>query len=112
MRAPLFQGANRISGAPWGRKAPPGPTRRAPQISLSNPVASLISVPFQFNYDARIGPERDGDKFYLSSQAVVPIPLDKDWSTISRTILPVVSTGAHDFGARAVVTFLFPTQAK
>jgi len=57
---------------------------------LSNPVASLISVPFQFNYDARIGPARDGEKLYLNFQPVVPIPLDKDWNLISRTILPVI----------------------
>lgn len=97
---------------------------------LSNPVASLISVPFQFNYDWRIGPERGGEKFYLNFQPVVPIPLDKDWNLISRTILLKIgdqpisigagvrywaespTTGAHDFGARAVVTFLFPTQQK
>jgi hypothetical protein len=58
---------------------------------LSNPVASLISVPFQFNYDWRIGPARDGEKFYLNFQPVVPIALDKDWNLISRTILPVIS---------------------
>jgi hypothetical protein len=57
---------------------------------LSNPVSSLISVPFQFNYDTRIGPEREGDQFYLNFQPVVPIPLDKDWNLISRTILPIV----------------------
>jgi hypothetical protein len=58
---------------------------------LSNPVSSLISVPFQFNYDTRIGPEREGDQFYLNFQPVVPISLDKDWNLISRTILPIVS---------------------
>jgi len=58
---------------------------------LSNPVASLISVPFQFNYDARIGPVRDGEKFYLNFQPVIPISLDKDWNLISRTIVPIVS---------------------
>jgi hypothetical protein len=58
---------------------------------LSNPVASLISVPFQFNYDDRIGPARDGDKFLVNLQPVIPISLDKDWNLISRTILPVVS---------------------
>jgi len=58
---------------------------------LSNPVASLISVPFQFNYDARIGPERDGEKFYLNFQPVIPTSLDKDWNLISRTIVPVIS---------------------
>ncbi|WP_229679060.1 hypothetical protein, partial [Silvimonas amylolytica] len=33
---------------------------------LSNPVAALISVPLQFNYDDDIGPSRDGDKYLLN----------------------------------------------
>lgn len=31
---------------------------------LSNPIASLISVPFQFNYDRFYGPD-DGDEAYV-----------------------------------------------
>ncbi|SPB14171.1 hypothetical protein NOV72_01420 [Caballeronia novacaledonica] len=58
---------------------------------LSNPVAALISVPFQFNYDGNIGPNRDGDKYYLNFQPVVPFQLNDTWNLISRTILPVVS---------------------
>jgi hypothetical protein len=58
---------------------------------LSNPVASLISVPFQFNADARIGPARDGEKYYLNFQPVIPITLNQDWNLISRTILPFVT---------------------
>ena len=57
---------------------------------LSNPVASMISVPFQFNYDNEIGPDRDGERFQLNIQPVVPISLDEDWTMISRTILPVI----------------------
>jgi hypothetical protein len=57
---------------------------------LSNPVAALISVPFQGNYDANIGPNEDGEKYYVNIQPVVPISLDEDWNLISRTILPVV----------------------
>lgn len=57
---------------------------------LSNPVASMISVPFQFNYDDQIGPERDGERFQLNIQPVVPISLGEDWTMISRTILPVI----------------------
>lgn len=56
---------------------------------LSNPVASLISVPFQFNYDHGFGPN-DGDRVTLNIQPVVPIPLNDDWTMISRTILPVI----------------------
>lgn len=58
---------------------------------LSNPVAALISVPFQFNYDSSVGPARDGDKYYLNFQPVIPFHLNNDWNLISRTILPVVS---------------------
>jgi hypothetical protein len=61
---------------------------------LSNPVASLISVPFQYNYDHRIGPDEGGHKSYVNIQPVVPISLDKDWNLISRTILPVIDQ--HD----------------
>jgi len=58
---------------------------------LSNPVASLISVPLQFNYDSSIGPDRDGHKNYLDIQPVIPVQINDDWNMISRTILPVVS---------------------
>ena len=58
---------------------------------LSNPVASLISVPLQFNYDSRIGPDERGRKNYLNLQPVVPVSISDDWNMISRTILPVVS---------------------
>ncbi|GGP23008.1 transporter [Silvimonas iriomotensis] len=58
---------------------------------LSNPVAALISVPFQFNYDDDIGPSRDGDKYLLNFQPVIPFHLNDEWNLISRTIVPVVS---------------------
>ena len=58
---------------------------------LANPVAALISVPFQLNYDRDIGPEDDGDRWLMNVQPVVPIALNQDWNLISRTILPLVS---------------------
>lgn len=58
---------------------------------LSNPVASLVSVPFQFNYDQNIGPERDGDKYLLNFQPVIPVSISSDWNMISRTIVPVAN---------------------
>ena len=33
---------------------------------LANPVASLISVPFQLNYDSDIGLDDDGDRWALN----------------------------------------------
>ena len=55
---------------------------------LSNPVSSLISVPFQFNWDTGIGP-KDADRVLLNVQPVVPFSLNEDWNLISRTILPI-----------------------
>jgi hypothetical protein len=57
---------------------------------LSNPVASLISVPFQYNYDGRIGPSESGHKNYVNFQPVIPIGLNEEWNVISRTIVPIV----------------------
>ena len=56
---------------------------------LSNPVASLISVPLQYNYDQDIG-TANGHKSFINVQPVIPITLNKDWNLISRTILPIV----------------------
>lgn len=58
---------------------------------LSNPVASLISAPFQFNYDSKIGPDERGHRLTMNIQPVVPISISDDWNMISRTILPVTS---------------------
>ena len=55
---------------------------------LSNPIASLISVPFQFNWDQGYGPN-DGEKAYVNVQPVIPFSLNEDWNLISRTILPI-----------------------
>jgi hypothetical protein len=57
---------------------------------LNNPVASLISVPFQFNWDHEFGPDRDGHKFYLNIQPVIPTKINNDWNFISRVIVPIV----------------------
>ena len=38
---------------------------------LANPISSLISVPFQYNFDCCIGPS-DADRHLLNIQPVVP----------------------------------------
>ena len=58
---------------------------------LANPIASLISVPFQLNYEQNIGSLDDGDRTTLNIQPVAPFSLNDDWNVISRTILPIVS---------------------
>ena len=59
-------------------------------IQLSNPVAALISVPFQFNHDQEIGGARNGTRNRLNIQPVVPFDLNAEWNVISRTIVPLV----------------------
>lgn len=57
---------------------------------LSNPVASLISVPIQLNFDDNIGPDEDGSVLRINIQPVIPISLNDDWNVISRTIVPLI----------------------
>lgn len=57
---------------------------------LANPVASLISVPFQNNIDFNVGPNK-GFKYNLNVQPVIPIDISENWNMISRTIMPFVS---------------------
>jgi hypothetical protein len=43
-------------------------------MQLSNPIASLISVPLQLNYDDGVGPDDDGSRVLLNIQPVIPLP--------------------------------------
>ncbi|MBN1548566.1 MAG: hypothetical protein JW902_18100 [Syntrophaceae bacterium] len=56
---------------------------------LSNPVANLVSVPFQSNWDFGIGPEK-ATRYILNIQPVIPFSLGSDWNLITRTIVPVI----------------------
>jgi len=58
---------------------------------LANPIAALISVPFQLNYDTNIGPDDKGERWILNFQPVVPISINDNWNVISRTIVPLVT---------------------
>jgi hypothetical protein len=55
---------------------------------LQNPIASLISVPIQNNFDFGAGPNGDGFQYKVNIQPVIPITLSEDWNLITRTILP------------------------
>lgn len=85
---------------------------------LSNPVANLVSVPFQLNYDENIGAAENIERYQLNIQPVIPIELNEDWNLISRTILPVnyqVYNEANrddDWGVGDIVQSFFFSPAK
>jgi hypothetical protein len=73
--------------------APPGPDQdKMADIArkLNNPVASLISVPLQSNFDFGGGPNDDGFQYRLNVQPVIPVSLNENWNLITRTIVPFI----------------------
>jgi hypothetical protein len=56
---------------------------------LANPVANMISVPLQSNFDFGAGAGRDGFGYTLNVQPVIPFSLNNDWNVITRTIIPL-----------------------
>ena len=56
---------------------------------LSNPIADLMSIPIQMNYEGDIGSSDDGSKWLMNIQPVIPFHLNEDWKLITRTIIPV-----------------------
>jgi hypothetical protein len=66
---------------------------------LQNPVANLISVPIQNNWDFGIGPA-DAMRYTANIQPVIPFTLTKEWNLITRTILPVIYAESPVAGGR------------
>ncbi len=89
---------------------------------LNNPLASLISIPFQLNYSIG-GGERDKDQNYtLNIQPIIPINLNADWNIISRTIFPLIEQQSNNLDGQKDTTkgigdttqtfFVSPTKSK
>jgi hypothetical protein len=57
-----------------------------------NPVANMISVPFQFNTTQNAGYRRNSTSV-LNIQPVYPVGLNEDWNLINRLIVPLVNQG-------------------
>jgi hypothetical protein len=57
---------------------------------LANPIAALISVPLQYNYDEYGGANDGASVDRLNIQPVIPISISDDWNLITRTIVPLV----------------------
>jgi hypothetical protein len=81
-----------------------------------NPVADLISVPFQNNFNFNAGPYNQ-TQTAINIQPVIPIHLSENFNLITRTILPVVDqpdpvSNTSQFGLGNLNTTLFLSPAK
>jgi hypothetical protein len=54
-----------------------------------NPIADLISVPIQNNFDFQTG-QGHPTRYTGNVQPVIPISVSQDWNLISRIIIPVI----------------------
>lgn len=83
---------------------------------LANPIANLISVPLQLNYDENIGHSDEGSQWLLNVQPVIPFSISENWNIITRTIFPLVDKndipaqgmGASGLGNIAASQFFSP----
>jgi hypothetical protein len=83
-----------------------------------NPVADLISVPFQNDFNFNVGPYNQ-TQTVINIQPVIPIHLNEDFNLITRTILPVVdqpdpvsNTSQFGLGNLNMSLFLSPAKTK
>jgi hypothetical protein len=85
---------------------------------LTNPVADLVTVPIQMNFDENFGPADDGTKITTNVQPVIPFEGKGDWNLITRTIMPViyqddiVPGAGSQFGLGDINTSLFLSPKK
>lgn len=113
------QGGGSSSQAPSAPAAPQAAGSDSAELAkkLSNPIASLISVPFQQNFDFGLGPNENGFRYTMNFQPVVPISLSKDWNLIVRSIWPIIHQsdvipGTSQTGLGDNVTSFFFSPAK
>jgi hypothetical protein len=96
--------------------APAAPANAAALAEkLQNPVADLISVQFQNNFNFGLG-EKSGTLYLLNFQPVIPLHITRDWNYIVRPVLPFISTSnvfgsgyVSGLGDLEIETFLSPT---
>lgn len=69
-------------------------------LQLADPLADLVSLPYQFDYDSGFS-LGDGAAYVGLFQAVVPFDLGSNWKVISRTGLPVIQYDSNWVGDAA-----------
>jgi hypothetical protein len=84
---------------------------------LANPVSSLVSVPFQFNWEQNVGPE-ELTRFILNVQPVMPFTVNENVNLIVRLIAPLLSQpplfdgGTAAFGMSDLTASFFISPSK
>jgi len=79
---------------------------------LQNPIASLISVPIQNNWDFGYGRE-NAMRYTANVQPVIPFSISEKWNVVTRTIVPIiyaespVKGGDDRFGLGDIVQSFF-----
>ena len=82
------------------------------RAAAQNPVANMISVPFQNNTNFNYGPY-DGTQNVLNIQPVIPFELNDDWNLITRWVTPVIwqpqltPDGSQEFGLGNITPSFF-----
>jgi hypothetical protein len=69
------------------------PTTTAPSVdphAAQNPIANVISIPFQNNTYFDVGPLRQTENILLV-QPVVPVSINNDWTLVTRWVTPIIS---------------------
>ena len=65
-----------------------------------NPIANLMSFPFQNNFNFGVGPN-NAMQYVMNFQPVIPITLNDDWNLITRWILPTINQPSPAPGVRS-----------
>lgn len=82
-----------------------------------NPVADLISIPYQSNFNFGVG-SKNVTQYVGNLQPVIPIKLTEEWNLITRTILPIINqpspepSVSSNFGLGDLNPTLFLSPAK
>jgi hypothetical protein len=78
-----------VSAAPARSQQEPSAEELAKKTQ--NPVADLISVPLQNNFNFGAGINHNKMIYVLNVQPVIPIKLNEEWNLITRTIMPIIN---------------------
>ena len=124
----IFAPLNLVSQAPTPSASPEsGNKTKTPDLNdsadiaekLTNPLASLISVPLQNWFDFNLGPKKDGFRYTMEAQPVLPLHISENWDLISRATIPVIyqdnvinRTNQTGLGDSTLSFFLSPVRTK